>query len=134
MATDLSALETAWAKHIEIQRPARQYNDEIDARDYVYASARRRCLRRMVLEATHPSYFPEPEIDARARFIRGDQREIDLRQALERVGQLCIPSFTVVGQQERVFIRDRAGRVIIRGKIDGKVVNEILRDEVKKIK
>lgn len=118
---DVTAIEEAWKKHIQAIRPPRSADDSQDARDYIYASSRRACRRRMVLEAVHPSYFPDFDVDAKARFIRGDQREIDIRQALERVGQLCLPSFTVIGQQERITVKNLKGRKIISGKIDGKI-------------
>lgn len=121
LAPELDAITKGWEKHILNQRPPRTANDADDARNYIYASSRRACRRRMVLEATHPSYFPDFDVDAKARFIRGEQREIDLRQALERVGQLCMPSFTVEGQQERITIHDRKGRKVIVGKIDCKI-------------
>jgi hypothetical protein len=115
---EIEAIQKAWEKHILNLKPARQHNDEDEARDYFYAGSWRPCLRRMVLEATHPSYFPDVDVDTKARFIRGEQREIDLRQALERAGQLSMPAFTVEGQQERIFLRDRKNRKVISGKKD----------------
>lgn len=115
---EIEAIQKGWERHILGIKPPRDANDEGEGRNYFYAGSWRPCLRRMVLEATHPSYFPDFPVDMKARFIRGEQREIDLRQALERVGQLSMPSFTVEGQQERVFLRDRKGRKVISGKKD----------------
>ena len=51
--------------------------------------------------------------------MRGKQRELDIATALQRTGQLCIPKFEFVGQQERVRVLDRKGRPVIAGMIDG---------------
>lgn len=121
LAPDVTAIQQAWEKHVLTQRPAREPNDNTDARKHIYAGGRRKCLRRMVEEAVHPSYFPDFPVEMKAHFIRGEQRELDLRQSLERVGQLSMPRFTFEGVQEYISVKDRKGRVVIRGKIDGRI-------------
>lgn len=113
----VEVIEEGWRRHISSLKPPRAS----DARDYVYASSRRACQRRMVHECINPEFFPDFDVETKAKFIRGEQREIDIRQALERVGQLSMPSFNVIGQQERISIYDRQKRKVISGKIDGKI-------------
>ncbi len=116
---DVTAIEAAWLKHVLTQKPVREPNDKTDARKYIYAGSRKKCLRRMVEGAIHPSYFPDFPVEMKAHFIRGEQRELDLRQSLERVGQLSMPRFTFEGAQKSIAVHDRNGRQVIRGKIDG---------------
>lgn len=117
---ELEAIQKGWEKHILNLKPPKSIDqkDEDMARDYFYAGSWRPCTRRMVEEAIHPSYFPDVDVDLKARFLRGEQREIDMRQALERVGQLSMPAFTVEGQQEKIRLRDKKGRYVISGKKD----------------
>lgn len=113
--TELAAIEKAIADHVE--REARKGPRE--PHPYVYASSRRKCRRRMVLECTKPGELPEFDADTLARFARGKRRELDITTDLQRAGQLSIPRFEFVGQQERVRVLDRKGRLIISGMIDG---------------
>lgn len=115
--TELLALEKAYAVHVERENK----RGPREPHPYVYASRRQKCLRRMVYEAAHPEYFPEFETDVKARLAAGKRREIDITTDLQRIGDLCIPKFEFVGQQERVRIYDRKKRLIISGMIDGYV-------------
>jgi hypothetical protein len=112
---ELEAFQKAWAEHVEMENR----RGPADPHPYVYASSRRKCLRRMVYECTEPAAFPDFDTEAKARLARGNQRERDIVIDLMRVGRLCIPKFDFIGQQERVRIVDRKGRLIISGKIDG---------------
>jgi hypothetical protein len=117
VAPRMDVLEKAWAAHAEQS----YYQNPPEPRDYMYASARRRCLRRAVLEATHPEWIPHFDADTKARLLRGNDRERDITIDLNRVGRLAEPAFIVIGQQERIAIQDRKGRTVIKGKIDGKI-------------
>lgn len=117
LAPGIDALEKAWAAHAEQS----YYQSPPEPRDYMYASARRRCLRRSVLEATHPEWLPQFDSDTKARLLRGNDRERDITVDLNRVGRLCEPGFIVIGQQERISIKDRKQRTVIKGKIDGQI-------------
>lgn len=88
---------------------------------YVYASAWRECDRRMALEMTTPEAMKPFDAETLARFRRGDDRERDLLQDLARVGRDAEPSFQVIGQQEAFELRDRKGRVAIKGKVDARL-------------
>lgn len=112
---ELEAFQKAWSEHVQMENR----RGPADPHPYVYASSRRRCVRRMVYEATAPSAFPEFDVETKARLARGNQRERDISIDLMRVGRLCIPRFEFVGQQERVRIFDPKSRLIISGKIDG---------------
>jgi len=91
---------------------------------YVYASAHRACLRRIVLEMTAPGDKCQFDAETRARFRRGNDRERDLVVALTRAGQVSDPPFTVEAGQERFEMRGRGSTglgVVIVGKIDGRL-------------
>lgn len=84
----------------------------------VYASSWRSCERRMVLEMTQPDAMPPWSAEMRAKFRRGDDRERDILIDLARVGRDSDPSFSVIGQQQRIELKDRKGRKAIVGKVD----------------
>ena len=88
---------------------------------YVYASAWRPCVRRMVYELTLPDRQAPFSPDVLARFRRGEDRERDLLMDLARVGREAEPSFQVIGQQQRFELKDRKGRVAIAGKVDARL-------------
>lgn len=126
MANDLKsinpsveAINNALCEYIESEN--RRKKSQPKPHPYLYASSRRKCLRRSVYECTHPELMPEFSTDVKARFLRGEQREADLRNELTKAGQLSDPRFDFVGIQERVEIHDRKGRLIISGMIDGKM-------------
>lgn len=114
---NIDLINAAWAEHI--MREERRGAGE--KRRYLYASQRRRCLRRSVLEATMPEAFPEFDVETKARMARGKQRERDIMIDLIRVGRACQPRFEVIGTQEKIRITDRRGRLVISGKIDGRL-------------
>ena len=108
-------IRDGWARFFEREKrlPARH--------SHVYASAHRVCTRRMVYEMTTPEAMPGFDADTLARFRRGDDRERDLLSDLARIGRDTDPAFQVVGQQEAFELRDRKGRVAIRGKVDARL-------------
>ena len=114
---EIAAIEKAYVQHIE--RENRRGPRE--PHPYIYASRRQKCLRKMVYEATQPEAFPDFDADTKARLAAGKRREIDLTTDLQRIGELCIPKFEFVGQQERVRVYDRNKRLVISGMIDGYV-------------
>jgi hypothetical protein len=120
MEPSIEVLNQALSDYIEAEN-ARKQKGTPKPHSYLYASARRKCLRRSVIECSHPELLPQYDANAKARFLRGDQREIDLRMALTRAGQLSNPRFDFTGIQERIEIRDRKGRTIITGYIDGMI-------------
>lgn len=119
MEISVESVGKAFSEYVEKNRrqdgPAQPHN-------YLYASGRRKCLRRSVYECTQPALMPEFPADVKARFLRGEQRENDIRIGMERAGQLSNPHFDFIGSQEAVKIHDRKGRLIISGKIDGKIL------------
>jgi hypothetical protein len=110
-----AAITTAWGAHLA--RGARQASPH----PYVYASAWRPCVRRMVLEMTQPDALPVWPPDVLARFRRGDDRERDLLADLARIGRDATPPFSVIGQQQRFELRDHKSRVAITGKVDAQL-------------
>lgn len=110
-----AAIERAWVAHLERGRRASSPHPT------VYASAYRRCVRRMTLELTEPDHLPPFSADTLARFRRGEDRERDLLVDLMRVGREAEPPFDVVGAQQRFELRDRKGRVAISGKVDARL-------------
>ena len=108
-------IETAWARYLERDRRTSS------AHPYVYASAWRPCLRRMVYELTVPDQQPPFSVDTLAKFRRGEDRERDLLIDLTRIGREAEPSFEVIGQQQRFELKDRKGRVAIAGKVDARL-------------
>ncbi len=110
------SISAAWAQHLARgQRPAGT------RRRYVYASAYRECLRRMVYEMAEPEKLPPWPPELLAKFRRGDDRERDLLADLMRIGRDAEPAFKVSGQQERFELKDHKGRVAIAGKVDARL-------------
>jgi hypothetical protein len=110
-----ASMMDAWARYLDRgQRVSSPH-------PYVYASAWRPCVRRMVYELTIPDRQPAFSADVRARFRRGEDRERDLLIDLTRVGREAEPSFEVIGQQQRFELKDRKGRVAIAGKVDARL-------------
>lgn len=87
--------------------------------NYVYASAWRTCERRMVYELTVPDQQQPFDADTLARFRRGNDRERDIVADLSRIGRNATPEFRIVGQQDAFKLKDRRGRQVISGKVDG---------------
>lgn len=107
-------INVAWAELIEeVER-----RSDPHTREYVYASSKRDCLRRMVLEMTDGDKTEPFNTETLAKFRRGNDRERDLKNDLARAGRNSTPPFEVVGSQERFELRDKKGRVAIVGKVD----------------
>lgn len=110
------AIGNAWAEFMNADaRPSTKRNN-------VYATGYKECTRQMVLDMTHSDTLPGFDADTLARFRRGNDRERDMMADLKKVGRNCEPSFEVAGEQERFELRDKKGRVVITGKIDGRLV------------
>lgn len=87
-------------------------------RDYVYASGWRACDRAMALDLLYPEdhVFNDGTLE---RFYTGDDFERSCRIRMTRAGEQATPPFEVEGTQQRFEVKDRQGRIIIVGKIDG---------------
>lgn len=109
------AIGNAWAQFINSDsRPMTKRNN-------VYATGYKECNRQMVLDMTHGDTLPSFDADTLARFRRGNDRERDMMADLKKIGRNCEPSFEVAGEQERFELKGKKGRVIITGKIDGRL-------------
>lgn len=113
----LDLVSDAWAGHLVAQRRGRS----TDPRSYVYASARRACVRRMALDLMFPGDEPEPSAEALERMQRGKEREDAIIARLMHVGRRCAIPFEVIEGQRRFEIRDRDGSTLIVGKVDGRL-------------
>ena len=112
-ADDVAAhVLTAWRLALESRRSTPT------PRRVVWASQRRECLRRSVLEMTVPDQQPPFDADTIQRMQRGSDRERDLLADLVKVGRNADPPFHVTNQQHRFELHDRQHRVAIVGKID----------------
>ncbi len=107
-------INVAWSDLIE----ETERKSEPHTRPYVYASSKRDCLRRMVLEMTDGDKMEPFNTETLAKFRRGNDRERDLKNDLARSGRNSTPPFEVVGSQERFELLDKKGRVAIVGKVD----------------
>ena len=113
----VAALRDAWSSHLRSLHetgPRRQ-------RDYVYASGRRDCVRRMALDLAHPEdedAFPD---DALERMERGKERELAIVARLYQIGPRCSSPFSVIEGQRYFEVKDRDGVLLIRGRIDGRL-------------
>jgi hypothetical protein len=72
----------------------------------------------MVMELVMPDQQVPFDVQALARFRRGNDRERDLLADLSRIGRNATPEFSIVGQQDSFKVKDRRGRQIISGKVD----------------
>lgn len=106
-------VEDAWEAFLRADRRAAAPHP-----NYVYASAWRVCERRMVYELVMPDQQQPFDVQALARFRRGNDRERDILADLSRIGRNATPEFNIVGQQEAFKLRDRKGRQVISGKVD----------------
>ena len=107
-------INVAWSELIE----ETERRSDPHTRDYVYASSKRECLRRMVLDMTDGDKTEPFNTETLAKFRRGNDRERDLKNDLARCGRNSNPPFEVVGSQERFELKDKKGRVAIVGKVD----------------
>lgn len=109
-------INDAWINFIESEGRSAPHK-----REYVYASSRRDCLRRMVLEMIEGDKLPEFDANTLAKFRRGNDRERDLLNDLSKIGRDSDPPFEVVAQQQRFELKDKKGRVCIVGKTDARI-------------
>ena len=73
------------------------------------------CGRETALSILHWQERPAPSPELKARFEMGNECEARVMR------QLSLMGFQVVEQQGPFELRDKAGRVILSGKIDGKI-------------
>jgi len=92
-------------------------------RPHTWASQWKLCGRAMALDLLHPEDRREVDAGACARMAWGNEFEIGVRTRLERAGRRSDPRFCVEGSQEhfRLHHRDDPSRVVLTGKIDGKI-------------
>lgn len=111
-----SNLKAAWEEHLLSSR-----RGGASQREYVYASQRKECVRAMALDLLHPGDQPEWTADQLERFRRGEEREASVVARLMQIGPRSTPPFKVIEGQRRFEIKDRDGRLLIVGKIDGRL-------------
>lgn len=114
MVDYLAAVSEAWTKHLRAERDSGHRS----SRDYVYASGRRTCVRRMALDMKHPEDDSTFSDDSLERMQRGKEREHSIVARLHQIGPRCSPPFEVIEGQRTFEIRDRDGTLLIRGKTD----------------
>ncbi len=88
----------------------------------VYASQWHPCTRNLALNLLRWENRPPFGPDALNRMEFGVQVEDFLLRRLSSAGRSAKVKFTIAGQQERIEIKDRNGRVIITGKKDCSIV------------
>ena len=109
-----SAVEAA----VERMKPA----SPRQRREHVWASEWHPCVRNLFYKMTATDVIPEHSTETKARFLRGEQREADVRHLVEMAGRYSDPTFSVEGTQERIEIVGRSGRPVITGKKDFDIV------------
>jgi hypothetical protein len=87
----------------------------------IFAGGWSPCLRFGVLQMTRGDEFPAFPSHTLANFRRGKDRERDLKADITRVGRLSVPMFELTGMEERFAVKDRKGREVITGKVDGRL-------------
>ena len=87
-------------------------------RTHVWASEWHPCVRNLYHKMATPDALPEHAVETRARFLRGEQREADVRHLIEMAGRYSDPPFTVEGTQERIEVMGRSGEPVITGRKD----------------
>lgn len=112
------SLSKAWEYELRLVRDSYAGPRE---RKYVYASGRRLCTRSMALDLLFPEEWNEPDADGMERMRRGKEREEAINDRLRAISRKAELEFEISSQQERFEIRDRSGRVVIVGKIDGRI-------------
>jgi len=116
-ADHIAAIVSAWEGYLR----AGDGGPSTGSLSYVYASQRRACTRRMALDLLYPGDRPEFTPDQLERMRRGVEREAAIVARLLQVGPRCTPPFSMIEGQKRFEIRDRDNRVLIVGKIDGRL-------------
>lgn len=112
------AIQEAWARFLVEERAKRGSPQK---RPHIYASGWSPCDRRLVLDMVEGDKLPPLPVEALANMRRGEDRERDLISDLRRIGRNAEPRFEVIGEQERFELRDRQGRPVIVGKVDGQI-------------
>ena len=104
------------SKEIIERRERRLVNDaKVYPKNHPTASSLEECSRRMVYEITNWRLRPPFESYVQARLEEGKKQENRVIQELLNLG------FTITENNPPPFeIRDRQGRIILRGMIDGK--------------
>lgn len=113
----LAQVEGAWREHLRADRS----DPSPDPRDYVWASQRRACVRRMALDLMHPEERDEFGDDTLERFAQGNAVEREVYARLMQIGPRCSPPFDVIEGQRHFTVRDRDGSKLITGRIDGRL-------------
>lgn len=96
----------------------REHSRAPSKRKNVYASGFEQCVRKMVLYMTHGHKLEGFPVETLSRFMRGNDRERNVVIDLHRVGQYSRPRFSVVQEQQRFELKDRARRVFMSGRLD----------------
>jgi len=111
----ITALRSAWQTHLE---SIHGDNPHPEARQHVWASGRRSCVRRMGLDLLYPGDDRGRDADAMERLQRGREREAAIIARLYQIGPRCTPPFEVVETQRSFRVVDRDGILLITGKMD----------------
>lgn len=88
-------------------------------RTHTWASGWHPCERSMALDLLHPEDREPPGDDGCARMAHGSDFEQTIIARLKRAGRISEPRFAIEGEQEAFSLRNRDGRVVATGKIDG---------------
>lgn len=114
----VTALRDAWSSHLRSLRDSGPRRP----REYVYASGRRECVRRMALDLISPEDEDPFSDDALERMERGNEREHAIIARLHQIGPRCMPPFSVVEGQSHFEIKDpKDGVLLIRGRLDARL-------------
>lgn len=89
--------------------------------DYVYASRRHPCVRKMALDLLHPEDEPAFTPERLEAMRKGVETEAAFLQRLREAGKLSSPPFRVVEEQVRFRMKDRDGTLLISGKCDARL-------------
>lgn len=111
-----AALKTAWTQHnlAEEKGPPAP-------RTHVWASGLHSCILRMMRDMQNPEEREPFTADAVERMKKGKIRERSITQTLMELGEISTPRFEVQGLQESFVIKDRDGRALMSGKVDGRL-------------
>jgi len=114
----VTAVTTGYADWLS----ARRSPPITEPRTHVWASGCRKCVRAMALDLLHPGEgWEDVDVERLARMHGGEHKERAIIADLIQIGPRCSPPFEVVEGQQRIEIRDRDGRKLITGKIDGRL-------------
>lgn len=94
-------------------------------RKHAWASGWHPCRRKMALDMVHPEDIEHDE-HALEAFRRGDVFEESARAWLKQAGRSADPPFEVIRDQESIELKDRQGRIVITGRMDGMIARDAL--------